>query len=42
MIRVLRVLRCTGMILRDEMGRELGGGFRMEAHVHPWQIHVNV
>ena len=20
---------CTGMILRDRMGRELGGGFRM-------------
>ena len=22
-------------------GREVGGGFRMETHVHPWLIHVN-
>ena len=27
---------------RDGMGREVGGGFRMGAHVHPWLIHVNV
>ena len=30
------------MILRDGMGREVGGGFRMGTHVHLWQIHVNV
>ena len=28
--------------LRDGMGREEGGGFRMGTHVHPWLIHVNV
>ena len=33
---------CTGMTLRDGMGREVGGGFRMGTHVHPWLIHVNV
>ena len=31
--------RCTGMTLRDEMGREVGGGFRMG---NPWLIDVNV
>ena len=34
--------RCTGMTLRDGMWREVGGGFRIGAHVHPWLIHVNV
>jgi len=34
---------CTGMTLRDEMGREVGeGGSGCETHVHPWLIHVNV
>ena len=33
---------CTGMTLRDRMGREVGGGFRMGTHVHPWLIHVIV
>ena len=33
---------CTGMTLRDGMGREVGGGFRMGTHVHPWLIHVNM
>ena len=28
--------------LRDGMWREVGGGFRMGTHVHPWLIHVNV
>ena len=34
--------QCTGMTLRDGMGREVGGGFRMGTHVHPWLIHVSV
>ena len=33
---------CTRMTQRDGMGRELGGGFRMGTHVHPWWIQVNV
>ena len=33
---------CTGMTLRDGMGREVGAGFRMGTHVHPRLIHVNV
>ena len=33
---------CTGLTLRDGMGREVGGGFRMGTHVYPWLIHVNV
>ena len=34
---------CTGMTLRDGMGREVGEGFRMGGtHVHPWLTHVNV
>ena len=33
---------CTGMTQRDEMGREVGGGFRRGTRVHPWQIHVDV
>ena len=34
---------CTGMTLRDGMGREVGsGGSGWETHVHPWLIHVNV
>ena len=34
--------RCTGMTLRDGMGREVGGGLGWGTHVHAWQIHVNV
>ena len=30
---------CSGMTLRDGMGRVVGGGFRMG---NPWLIHVNV
>ena len=30
------------MTLRDGMGREVGGRFRMGTHVYPWPIHVNV
>ena len=30
------------MTLRDGMGREVGGRFRMGTHVHPWLIHVSV
>ena len=33
---------CTGMIQRDGMGREVGGGSGRGTHVHPWLIHVNV
>ena len=33
---------CTAMTQRDGMGREVGGGFRIGTHVHPWQIHVDV
>ena len=33
---------CTGMTLRDGVQREVGGGFRMGTHVHPWLIHVNM
>ena len=37
---------CSGpvhwTILMDGMGREIGRGFRMGAHVYPWLIHVNV
>jgi len=32
---------CTGMTLRDGMGREEGGS-GWGTHVHPWLIHVNV
>jgi len=32
---------CTGMTLRDGMGREVGGGFRRGTHVYPWLIHIN-
>ena len=28
--------------LRDEMGREGEGGFRMGDSVYPWLLHVNV
>ena len=31
-----------GMIQRDDMGWEVGRGFRIGTHVHPWLIHVNV
>ena len=33
---------CTGMTLRDGMGREVGGGSGWGTHVYPWLIHVNV
>ena len=34
---------CTGMIQRDDVGWKVGGGDScLGAHVHPWQIHVNV
>ena len=33
---------CTGMTLRVGLGREVGGGFRVGTHVHPWLIHDNV
>ena len=36
---------CTGMTLRDGMGRKVGGrgegGSGWATHVHPWLIHVN-
>ena len=33
---------CTGMTLREEMGREVGGGSGWGTQVHPWLIHVIV
>ena len=37
---------CSGRVHWDDpedgMGREVGGGFRMGKHVHPWWICVNV
>ena len=33
---------CTGMSLRDGMGRKVEGGSGWGTHVHPWQIHVDV
>ena len=33
---------CTGMTLRDGVGREVGGGSGWGTHVHPWLSHVNV
>ena len=33
---------CTGMIQRDDMGWEVGGGFMIGNSLHPWWIHVNV
>ena len=33
--------RGSGTTQRDGVGREVGGGFRMRGHVHPWVIHVN-
>ena len=33
---------CTGMTLRDGMGREVGGGIGWGTHVNPWLIHINV
>ena len=33
---------CTGMTLRDEMGREVEGYSGWGTHIHPWPIHVNV
>ena len=33
---------CTGMTLRDGMGREVGGGSGWGTHVHQWWIHVSV
>ena len=28
--------RCTATTQRDGTGREMGGGFRMGTHGHPW------
>ena len=28
--------QCTGTILRNEMGREIGGGSGLGTHIHPW------
>ena len=33
---------CTGMTLRDGMGRKVGGGLGWGTHVNPWLIHINV
>ena len=33
---------CTGITLRDGMGREVERGSGWGTHVHPWLIHVNV
>ena len=33
---------CSGMTQRDGIRRELGGGFRMGTHVHPWRTEVSV
>ena len=37
---------CLGLVRWDDpegwYRREVGGGFRMGAHVHPWWIHVDV
>ena len=33
---------CAGMIQRDVMGREVGGGSCLGTRVHPWWIHVDV
>ena len=33
---------CTGMTLRDGMGREAGGGSGWGTHVNPQLIHVSV
>ena len=33
---------CTGMTLRDGMGRKVGRGSGWGTHVHPWLTHVNV
>ena len=33
---------CTGMTLRDGVGKEVERGSGWGTHVHPWLIHVNV
>ena len=33
---------CTGITLRDGMGREWEGGSGWGTHVHPWLIYLNV
>ena len=33
---------CTGMIQRDDMGWEVGGGFRIGNTCTPVAVHVNV
>ena len=33
---------CTGIIQRDGMEREVGGGSGWGTHVNPWLVHVNV
>ena len=32
----------TGLIQRDDMGWEVGRGFRLGTRVYPWWIHVKV
>ena len=32
---------CTGMTLRDGLGRVVGGVSGWGTHVHPWLIHVS-
>ena len=33
---------CTGMTLRDGMGRKVGGSSGWGTHVNPWLVNVNV
>ena len=33
---------CTGMALRNGIGRVVGGGSGWGTDAHPWVIHVNV
>ena len=33
---------CTGLTLRDGMGRDVGEGSGWGTHVHSWWIHVDV
>ena len=33
---------CSGMTQRDDMGREMGGGFRVGKSCTPVVVHVNV
>ena len=33
---------CSGMSLRDGLGREVEGGSGWRTHIHPWLIHVTL